>query len=343
MIILSYLLIALSFFSGFNFEEPASVEPQKVSRASVEINLAEMSPRGEAGGYAVPASGASNPWLIGATCSPAGNTASFSWTASYDLYGHAHGLYYIFKLDNLNSSWLDGMWGSPSCGSVINSGDACTVIYTNYYNNVSVNPGHTYQWRVFACSGGSCSNTSPQTFSCPLPPSVTLTANPTVVGFNVSTNLTWSSHRVVAGSCTASSNPAGAWSGIKANSGANEPSGLLKRNTSFLIRCTGNNGAPVQATANVTVQNGTGGSINTCNGRDVVRRNESVCLEYNVGTSAPANCVIRAGNNVIQSALSQSGQFNRTVAGETVFNLYCEEGAHTRELRVRVLPEFQET
>jgi len=79
----------------------------------------------------------------------------------------------------------------------------------------------------------------------PIPPTVTLTANPTSIPRGNISNLTWSSTNAV--SCSASSG----WSGIKALSGT-ASTGPLASTTLFKLTCTGPGGS-ASATATVTV------------------------------------------------------------------------------------------
>jgi hypothetical protein len=75
-------------------------------------------------------------------------------------------------------------------------------------------------------------------------PTVTLSANPTVVATGATTSLTWNT--TGATSCTAS----GGWTGTRATSGS-EASSAISVGTSFTLACSGAGGS---ATANVTVQ-----------------------------------------------------------------------------------------
>ncbi len=83
-------------------------------------------------------------------------------------------------------------------------------------------------------------------------PSVTLTANPTSVVFNGTSNLTWSATGNIT-SCTASNNQANPnWTGAKATSGGPVTTGALTVTTIFTLSCTGPGGT-TPATATVSV------------------------------------------------------------------------------------------
>ncbi len=81
-------------------------------------------------------------------------------------------------------------------------------------------------------------------------PTVTLTATPSLVAFNNSTTLSWTSTKI--DSCTAS----GGWSGSKAVSGS-QTTGALGFDTTFVLDCTGPEGTASDS-AMVTVQSGAG-------------------------------------------------------------------------------------
>ncbi|MEJ1964437.1 MAG: hypothetical protein WDO56_23985 [Gammaproteobacteria bacterium] len=84
----------------------------------------------------------------------------------------------------------------------------------------------------------------------PPAPTVTLAATPTSVPTGNSTALTWSSQGAT--SCTATSSPAGAWSGTKAISGT-EGSAALSGATSFTLRCTDSAGRTAEKTVSVSI------------------------------------------------------------------------------------------
>lgn len=95
--------------------------------------------------------------------------------------------------------------------------------------------------------------------SSPPAPTVTLTATPTSVAVGTSTGLTWTSQGAT--SCSASSNPAGAWSGTKATSGT-EGSAAITGATTFTLRCTDAAGRSGEKAVSVTIaaaQNNGGG------------------------------------------------------------------------------------
>lgn len=118
---------------------------------SVEFGLAELSPRGAAGGYATPASGASTPASVSVICKLDGTQARFTWSASSDLYGHNHGITYNLELDDLSTAT------SPDQ----NQTGISARVWTG-----NTTPGQAYTWRVKGCSGGTCGNPIGSTFTC---------------------------------------------------------------------------------------------------------------------------------------------------------------------------------
>ncbi len=87
-----------------------------------------------------------------------------------------------------------------------------------------------------------------------------------------------------------------------------------------------------------------GGGGSTVPPSVIVRKGTEVPIDWNVGTSDPANCVLRAGNVVIAGPFSRdSGTTNFTAIGETVITLDCEDGNNVSSMLIRVLPDIQET
>lgn len=377
------LTVALWRFSGETF-------------FSVEFGLAELSPNGEEGGYAMPASGASTPTGLRHSCSPDGNSVTLSWNrSSYQSsykdnisplytqndtpdtpdttwvnilgpniahaggggggFTHSHSVpapvtysVYIGTHTFCGGSMGSTNWSWPSLigADIAHAGGGGTVDCRSIDNlssnshSVSIEPDRTYYWRVNACSGGGCSSSysvgqAPASFACAGAPTLNFSADSYSVPYDTGTTLNWSSTNT--SSCTAS----GAWSGSKATSG-NEATGNLRKQTSYFLQCTGPRGDTQPKVATINVIHGTGADISAC--KNFVYKNEEFCLNYNVGTSAPEHCVVKAGNTTIQGPLTQSsGSINWAITGETTFTLDCEEGGNTDSATVRVLPEFQET
>lgn len=86
--------------------------------------------------------------------------------------------------------------------------------------------------------------------SSPPAPTVTLTANPTSVASGKVTGLTWTS--TGATSCTATSSPAGIWSGSKATSGT-DATNAITATTTLTLRCTDSAGRAGEKSVTVEV------------------------------------------------------------------------------------------
>lgn len=96
-----------------------------------------------------------------------------------------------------------------------------------------------------ACGGGGAGDPGADVSSTPTggsPPSALIfSANPASIVSGGSPMLSWSADSAT--SCTASSSPAGLWSGIKSTSGSNVSTGALTITTTFTLSCTGNGGS----------------------------------------------------------------------------------------------------
>lgn len=111
-----------------------------LSSRSVEFGLAELSPRGTAGGYATPASGASTPSTVTVSCKLDGTQARLTWSTSNDLYNHSHGITYNLEVDNLSNAF-------------VGAGDYNLAGLTTRTWTGNITPGQAYTWRVKGCSG----------------------------------------------------------------------------------------------------------------------------------------------------------------------------------------------
>lgn len=123
------------------------------------------------------------------------------------------------------------------------------------YVDGSLTPNTSYNYSVYAVNsaGDSPSSNVDSAVSSPacLPPSVTLSANPTSVVTGNSTTLDWVAENAT--SCSASSSPsASGWNGGKSLTG-NQTVGPLAANTTFTIICQNAKGDSASDSAVVTV------------------------------------------------------------------------------------------
>lgn len=170
------------------------------------------------------------------------------------------------------------------------------------------------------------------------PPAVTLNANPLEVDYNKSSTLTWTSSHTT--SCSAS----GGWSGSRSlNDQTGQTTGPLTQATNFALTCQGQPGT-TPARSEKTVRVRVGEDADIVADKTTVRKDDEIELDWNVGTSLPENCEIRAGSTPIAGPLTaKSGTITHHVVGETVFTLHCDGGQNAASVTVKVLPEFQET
>lgn len=342
---------------------------------SVEFGLAELSPNGSSGGYAMPASGASQPTNPGYTCDANGRGVTLTWNAATPLsVGDDKPSLSFSDIFSLPVAYALGGGGGSNSGSNNNSGGsgawqhnhptnpapvsycirygigripatkACDVFVndsTSAYIS-GINPDTRYNWDIEAVSGGVGSGQVSTTFICPGQPDLTLRADQYQVPYGDGTNLYWDSENT--DTCDELS---GGWSGVRPVDGGPEATGPLTKATTYNMRCSGERGQTPIRSVTISVINGTGADLSTCDGKTVVRKGESVCLNWDTGESDPQYCVLRAGNAVVFRPTvggETTGTFNTTIAGETTFVFDCEEGGNkSDEITIKVLPEFQET
>ena len=158
-----YIFLGALVLAGGAFGLTSLQAEEKINGfASVEIGIAELSPRGEAGGYAVPASGSSRPSTPTYSCNPAGDQVTINWFAPSDPYGHSYHMQnnaYALRLDNKSDDW--------SCS---NSNDICNDNYSGTSFTTSITPDQQYGFWVHSkLSNGWLGESSSVDFSCPSP------------------------------------------------------------------------------------------------------------------------------------------------------------------------------
>lgn len=125
-------------------------------------------------------------------------------------------------------------------------------------------------------------------------------------------------------------------------SGVTEPDPGTSKD--YIVACYDGYSPSASDTLKVTVNSGSGADINVDD--TLVHVGDTVNVSWDVGTSDPATCEIRRGNNVIsgyETLTSAIGSFSLVISAESTFTLYCEAGANADSATVTVLPEFQET
>jgi hypothetical protein len=138
-------------------------------------------------------------------------------------------------------------------GTQIYSGPEWNPYGWNIKSDVGLAPGSPHSYSVIGESpnGRTSQNVASANapVACPVPATVTLSANPSTVAYGAASTLTWSSSNAT--SCTASDGSAG-WSGAKATAG-NQSTGNLTTNTTYTITCTGPGGNSTPKSVTVTV------------------------------------------------------------------------------------------
>ena len=138
--------------------------------------------------------------------------------------------------DTCNAS---GAWSGPIAANATNTQTIGPLTQTSSFEILCTGPG----------GSSSPDSVTVNVGAPPTGPTVTLSADPTIVGINGSTQLTWSS--TDATSCTASGN----WSGTKVASAnpSTEGIGPLTSDSTFQLQCTGPGGTSQPVSVNVTV------------------------------------------------------------------------------------------
>lgn len=262
---------------------------------------------------------------------------------------------YIISQTCVNSSQVDVLFRPPRRSSLYgrDGNDFLGSFRNGEAKSIRLSAGASYPnamwfWSYTDNSGNYRNQESHFSFNvrndcAPPPPTVDLNANPAQVNYKETSTLTWTSQNTV-GSCVAT----GGWSGNKvANNMIGETTQPLTAATTFYLTCSGQTGTtPARDQQTVQVIYGEGGDIKVNDDdKATVYKDDEVKISWDVGTSAPENCVIKAGEIVIKTLNSgeEVGDLIRSVIGETVFTLDCEDGNNIDSATVKVLPEFQET
>lgn len=346
---------------------------------SVEFGLAELSPRGVGGGYAMPASGASAPQGLQYSCASSGTSVSLSWGGSVyqgalpsdEKFVKAEWEAWILESFSTPVAHAGAGGGGAGAGGGFGGDNGGGNNYSPSAGGFDGGGGHghsvpapvSYELQISSLGTYYTSSTA---YTSPVVPgqsynwsvracaggdcsswqsgsSFTCYAPPTV-------SLTADQYSVPYNTSTTlrwtsqyanSCSASGAWSGSKALSGS-ESTGNLKRQTTYFLQCSGPRGSTAPSSATIGIIHGVGAEVKAC--KSVVRKDESFCLNWDTGTSLPQYCVMQAGNVVIAGPLqTKTGSLDWTIVGETEFTLNCEEGGNTNSTTIKVLPEFQET
>lgn len=340
----SILILIFAALAGVLFFNSQSFQ-------SVEFGLAELSPKGPEGGYAMPASGGSTPSLY-YNCSDSGEEVTLYWTPSFDVQGHDHGtITYNLRIDNL----VDG-WRNASCSGQ-SSNDVCVNGLTSTSWTGSVIPGQTYEAWIHGCSGGTtvsgggCSSGATNIqFTCNAGedsiPTVNLEVKNTTTdsdwtGEDITINsgeelsLRWESNNTA--SCEGQNFSTGNLTdGTQSN--VTEPASGT--NELYLVACTSSSDSTISVYdwLYVTVL-GEGPEIET--DPPIVDPGDEVEVIWDTGDVDPGECTI-AGPGLNISLTENTGSEIVTVYNESTYVIDCGVSGND-EVTVEVLPVIQET
>ena len=240
---LSLLAVVLTAFHAYSVLTDYAVHNQ-----SVEVGLAELSPRGETGGVAVPASGGSNPGCVGANCQEV-RTGLISQTCNSD------GSVQINWVPPGNGScrghgYIEGVYYQvlPNVVSVPSAGQGNQYIEVRRVERITT-PGpespNGASWNMISCEWVTDTH---RTRSCPLPspPTCSISVSPTTLpypGGNVT--LTWNSQD--ASSATINN-------GVGAVSGSDSRSVYVNSSRTYTMTVSNAAGSASCSTAAITVE-----------------------------------------------------------------------------------------
>lgn len=172
--------------------------------------------------------------------------------------------------------------------------------------------------------GGGASDTVSVAVAPPLRPSVSISADPTSVGFNGSSVLNWTSNG--ADECRAS----GAWSGTKANSGS-ERVGPLTADSTFALSCSGAGGSRTQSII-VTVTPSPRPTVSLSANPTAVNQGDTSTLTWSSQHATKCRASGDWGGSKAMSATETVGPLLQ----DSVYSLVCSGAAGSASAAVRV-------
>lgn len=324
------LLLAFAYFVFFS----------STPFVSVELGLAEMSPRGERGGLAMPASGGSNPSTFNYSCADTGESVTMTWSGSSDIYGHSGAVTYGLRLDDQTNSWN----GACNGGELPN--DYCVDGLSGLSQTVDIIQGDPYHAWVRACSGGTCGSGSNTSFTCyaTLPPTADLEVQNTTTGSDWTGNnitidvgeeiaLQWTSDYAI--SCSGDNFSTG---GDTDSSQTDVTEPVLFDTVQYTLSCTGGGG-----TAFDWLEVYADGDPPTITGNPkVITSGSQSTISWNTNDALPEMCSV-TGPGINESPLvSATGSDVVTVNRESTYTIDCGISGHA-EVIIQVLPTIQET
>lgn len=314
---------------------------------SVEFNLAETSPRGVMGGYAVPASGeSSGPVQLSYVCDAGGSTITLTIAYTYSS---------IPPLPSITSVVINDVFYQALGSGDSTTQDSGTTRTLSRNFTFPASGTYTVQLTGTRSTGTRGGGFVPLSYSGSVgpidcqeednEPSVDLevrnnTANTGWVGSSITIDptddldLQWYSDNVT--ECTNNFDISNHDTDGFQPTVTNPSSGSYR---DYSISCTGPYG-PATDLVRVTATGAGGPPILT--GVPVyVIRGDQADLEWNTNGNNPASCSLTGPNVSVSPLSATTGSYTVTVYGESTYTLQCPGGIDTATLRV--LPVIQET
>lgn len=323
---------------------------------SVEFGLAEVSPRGEAGGYAVPASGESTGAFqvtygcSGGPGSPAGTQSGLIISFTYSS----------FQPPSNTSLVINGSYYGPLTGEITQNGTMHTITRYFWYPMWNFPPtgSYTVLFTGQFGTGGYDNPIRPFSYTASVTPNCGYTGSGASVDLKVRNNtagtgwvdgpininttddldLSWTSRNVVSCSGNNFTVPGNAVSGTQ-TSVVNPASGASR---TYTILCGSDGSGTVSDSVVVNATGpGTGGPPTLTGTPAYVIKGDTATLTWSLNGNTPASCQLTGPGVNLSSLPNATGPQNVTINGESTYTLTCPGGIDTAT--IRVLPVLQET
>lgn len=305
------------------------------SSKSVELGLSEVSPSGEAGGFAVPASGSSRVISDGVTVSHQCVNNQVRTSITYTFYTEETKQRSQLYLNNNYEGVI--YYNSPKTVTLPSNTSYNGEITWAYFYDI---PNARYSNTGMGQGRAPFSFTTPD--CAPRPPTVTLEVANTTTGSGWTGSsitiepteqiaLQWRSTN--ANSCSANFTGSNATNEVISN--PDEPAPGTSKD--YVVVCSGSDG---QATDSLRVTTNPYDLVDLIGNPGFVQRGDTADLTWSIGNNPPDQCNLSGpGLSGVLSSFSQP--ITVTVTGESEYTLTCPGGTDTTI--IRILPEVQET
>lgn len=314
---------------------------------SVEFDLAELSPNGEMGGYAVPASGESPaPLQVSYVCKSDGSNITLTVAFTYSSYSnHSLTLY----INGTNYGPLGSGATSVTSGSL-----------TTYTRTFDFPASGSYTVRVSGYTGTGSEDDPVRSYSYsatagPIDcedganePSVDLKVRnnttgsgwvdgPITINTTDDLDLSWTSNNVVSCAGSKFSVPGNAVSGTQTTV-SNPGAGSTR---TYTIVCGSDSSGAVSDSVRVTAIAGTGQPPTLTGDPIYVLKGGNTGLTWNTNGNDPASCTLTGPGVNLSPVSGNTGTHTVTVYGESTYTIQCPGGSDS--VTIHVLPVIQET